>query len=78
MPMDASSSSDILQATLDQMFTAEKFLFVCYIVDDIIVVRYEDNGSDHDANLWLALIIARREGMKFNPNKCIFKSAKKA
>ena len=58
------------------MFTVEKFLFVCGIADDIVVVGNKEVGSDHDANLCLVFSTATREGMKFNPNKCIFKLAK--
>ena len=71
-----SPSSDNLQATLDQIFTVEMFPLVGNIADDIVVVRYMEDGSDHDANLWLVFSTARREGMEFNPNKYIFKLAK--
>ena len=73
MPIGASPSSDFLQATLDQIFTVEKFPFIGDIVDDIVVIRYEEDDSDHDAYLWLVFSTERREDMKFNPNKCIFK-----
>ena len=49
--MGTSPSSDILQVTSDQIFTVEKFPFVFNIAGDIVVVRYNEDGSDHGANL---------------------------
>ena len=59
MPKDASPSSDILQTTLDHIFTVETFPFISNKEDDIAVFRYTEDGSDYGANLWLVLSTAR-------------------
>ena len=51
MSLGASPSSDILQATLDQIFTVEKFPFKCNITDNFVVIGDKEGGSDHDDNL---------------------------
>ena len=44
---------------------------MCSTTDDV-VVSYDDDGSDHDRNVWQVLKTACHECMKFNPDKCMF------
>ena len=71
MPIGASPSSDILHMTLDHISTLEEYPFMCNIADDIVTVGYDNNGSDHDRNVWQVLKTAHCEGMKFNLDKCM-------
>ena len=41
------------------------------IADDIVIFGYND--QDHDATLYSVLDRACKVGMKFNPDKCVFK-----
>ena len=43
------------------------------IADDILVVGYDENSSDHDDLLWRVLLICTEVHLKLNKNKCYFK-----
>ena len=47
---------------------------MCNITDDIVIVGIEIDGYDHDRNVQQVLKTAHHEGMKFNPDKCVFHS----
>ena len=74
MPIGASPSSDIYQVTWDHNFTPEEYPFMCNITDDIVIVGYNNDGSDHDRNVLQVLKTSHHEGMKFNPEKCMLLS----
>ena len=69
VPTGASLSSDVYQYKEDKIF---KDIPQCIgIADDIISFRYIDH--DHDATLYSVLDRVLYVGMRFNPDKCIFK-----
>ena len=43
----------------------------CRIVDDLVIYSYSE--EDHDHILFPVLDMARHAGLRFNPDKCIFK-----
>ena len=65
--MGATLSSDVYQYKVDEIF--EDIPLCIGIADDIIIFGY----NDHDATLYSALDSAIDVGMRFNPDKCIFK-----
>ena len=65
----ASLSSDMYQCKVDEIF--EDIPQCVGIADDIVIFGYNDH--DHDATLYSVLDRARDIGMKFNPDKCVFK-----
>ena len=67
--MGASLSSDVYQYKVDEIF--QGIPQYVGIADDIVIFRYGD--SDHDATLYSVLDRAHDVGMRFNPDKCIFK-----
>ena len=67
--MVASLSSDVYQYKVDEIF--QDIPQYVGIADDIIIFGYGDN--DHDATLHSILDRACDVGMRFNPDKCIFK-----
>ena len=69
VPMGASLSSDVYQFKVDEIF---QDIAQCEgIADDIIIFGHNDD--DHDQTLYAVLDRAREVGMRFNPDKCIFK-----
>ena len=69
VPMGASLSSDVHQFKVDEIF---QDIAQCEgIADDIVI--FSCNDDDHDNTLYAVLDQAREVGMKFNPDKCIFK-----
>ena len=69
VPMGASLSLHVYQYRVDEIF--QDIPQCVGIVDDIIIFGYGDN--DHDATLYSILDRACDVGMRFNPDKCIFK-----
>ena len=67
VPMDASLSSDVYQYKVDEIF--EDIPQCVGIADDMVIFGY----NDHDATLYSVLDRASDVGMKFNPEKCVFK-----
>ena len=67
--MVASLSSDVYQYKVDEIL--EDIPRCIGIADDIVIFGYGDH--DHDATLYSVLDRARDVGMRFNPEKCIFK-----
>ena len=69
VPMGASLSSDVYQFKIDEIF--EDIPQCVGIADNIIICSY--NHQDHDSTLYSVPNRACKVGMKFNPDKCIFK-----
>ena len=67
--MGASLSSDKYQYKVDEIF--QDIPQCVGIADDIMIFGYNDH--DHDATLYSVLDRAGSVGMRFNPDKCIFK-----
>ena len=67
--MGASLSSDVYQFKIDKIF--EDIPQCVGIADDIVIYSYND--QDHDSTLYSVLNRACKVGMRFNPDKCIFK-----
>ena len=65
--MGASLTSDVYQYKVDKIF--EEIPQCVGIADDIVIFGY----GDHDATLYSVLDRVRDVGMRFNPDKCIFK-----
>ena len=69
IPVGASLSSNVYQFKVDEIF---QDIAQCEgIADDIIIFGHNDD--DHDQTLYAVLDRAREVGMRFNPDKCIFK-----
>ena len=69
--MGASLSSDVYQYKVDGHL--EGIPNCTAIADDIIMYGYKDDGSDHDDTVLKVMELAKKVGMRFNPNKCQFK-----
>ena len=69
VPMGASLSSDIYQYKVDKIF---KDIPQCEGIADGIAI-FSFNDHDHDTTLYSVLDRAHDVGMRFNPEKCIFK-----
>ena len=69
VPVGASLSSDVYQYKVDEIF--EDISQCVGIADDIVIFGYNDHH--HDATLYSVLDRALDVGMRFNPDKCIFK-----
>ena len=69
LPMGPSLSSDIYQYKVDKIF--EDIPQCVGIADDIVIFGYRNH--DHDATLYSVLDRAHDVGIRFNPDKCIFK-----
>ena len=69
LPMGASLSSDCFQYKMDQIFSliAQSF----GNADDLAIFSY--SKEDHDWVLFQVLDTAKCVGLRFNPDKCIFK-----
>ena len=65
--MGASLSSDVYQFKIDEIF--EDISQCVGIADNIVIFGYDD----HDQTLYTVLDRACKVGMKFNPDKCVFK-----
>ncbi|KAK3699294.1 hypothetical protein QZH41_006441, partial [Actinostola sp. cb2023] len=63
---------DVFQKKVDETFG--DLTGVTGIADDIVVVGFKEDGSDHDTNLQAVMERARSTGLKFNPDKCVIKS----
>ena len=46
---------------------------ICGIVDDILVIGYDDNGADHDAVVHKVLQRCKEVNLKLNKEKCPFR-----
>ena len=64
----------MLQRKVDETFG--NIPGVTGIVDNIVVVGYQEDGKDHDANLKAVLERARETGIKLNPDKLKVKCKK--
>ena len=71
-PWEPVLPSEILQVTLDHIFIPEEYPFMCNIDDNIAIVSYDENGSDHDRNIWQVFNTVYHEGMRFNLEKYVF------
>jgi hypothetical protein len=71
LPFGVVCAQDIFQKKVDETFG--DLPGVTGIADDIVIVGYKEDGSDHDANLCAVLERARSTGLRFNPNKLIVK-----
>ena len=69
VPRGTLLSSDVYQYKIDEIF--EDIAQCEGIADDIVIFGYDD--SDHDTTLYAVLDRAHDVGMKFNPEKCVFK-----
>ena len=67
MPFGFVCAQDIFKQKMEETFSSLEGLSV--IEDDIIT---SDKNDKHDRNLLCVLERARKEGVKFNPEKCIF------
>ena len=67
--MGASLSSDVYQYKVDEIF--QDIPQCVGIADDIVIFSYRD--TDHDQILYDVLDQACDVGMRFNPEKYIFK-----
>ena len=71
MPFSITVSGDVFQQKLDECFGHIKHLIV--IVDDVMVIRKNDNHKDHDLAFSTLLQTTRRCNIKLNYDKLNFK-----
>ena len=71
LPIRLKLSSDIFQIKMDKIFGSITNVFG--IADDIIVAGWSDDGSDHDDALTRVLECARKNNVKFNDDKLVFR-----
>ena len=71
LPFGLSCSSDMFQKKIDE--TYGNMPQVTGIADDLVIIGYDEDGSDHDRNLKAFLERTREKGIKLNPDKCIIK-----
>ena len=69
LPFGLNCDQDVFQKKIDQTFSY--IPGVTDISDDIIVVGYKSDGSDHDANLTAVLERTRATGLCFNDKKMV-------
>ena len=67
LPFGLNCVQDVFQKKVDETFS--DIPGVTGISDDLIVVGYKSDGSDHDANLTTVLERARATGLCFNDKK---------
>jgi len=68
LPFGLSCAGDLFQRKIDEVLKGLKNLE--NIADDILVVGYEEDGSDHDEAVEALLKRAREYNLKFGPEKC--------
>ena len=71
MPFGVTVAGDVFQCKLDQCFG--KIRQVIVIADDIMIVGYKQNHSDHDQAFTTLLETARRYNVKLNYEKLQYK-----
>ena len=74
LPFGLNCAQDVFQRKVDETFG--DIPEVTGIADDIVVVGYQEDGKDHDANLKAVLQRARETGIKLNPDKLKVKCKK--
>jgi len=74
LPFGLICVQDVFQRKVDQTFG--DIPGVTGIADDIVIVGYKEDGSDHDDSLRALLDRARRTGLKFNPDKMSIKTTR--
>lgn len=74
LPFGLSCSADLFQKKIDETYS--DLPGVCGIADDMVIVGYKEDGSDHDENLRRFLERTRLKNVKLNPNKCRIKCTK--
>ncbi len=72
LPFGISCAQDEFQRAIDNTFG--DIPNVLGIADDIVVVGYAEDGSDHDATLRAVLERARQRGPRFNDEKLIVRA----
>ena len=67
LPFGLNLSQDIFQKKIDETFGS---IPGCVgIADDLVIIGFKEDGSDHDRNLIRVLETARKTGVRFNPDK---------
>ncbi len=70
LPFGLNCSGDYFQLKLNSLYRDKPHQ--TGIADDMVIIGYKDDGSDHDAAVERCLRIAQTNGLRFNPAKCIF------
>ncbi len=71
LPFGLNCSGDYFQLKLDALYRDGPNQ--TGIADDMVIIGYKDDGSDHNAAIKRCLRIAQTNGLQFNPAKCIFR-----
>ena len=74
LPFGLKCAQDVFQRKVDETFG--DLPGVTGIADDILVIGYKEDGSDHDEHLHAVLERAKKSGLKFNPDKLKVKCKK--
>ena len=70
LPFRLSCAGDLFQAKIDEIFS-DMCDSTQGIADDILVIGFDDDGSDHDAALDAVCAHADKVNLCFNEKKCI-------
>ena len=62
---------DMFQCKIDKIFSDMQN--ICGIVDDILVIGYDNDGTDHDAMVHKVLQRCKEVNLKLNKEKCHFR-----
>ena len=71
LPFAAVPVGDMFQHKIDKIFN--DMINIFGIVDDILVIRYDEDGADHDAGVHKVLRWCREVNLKLNKDKCHFR-----
>ena len=71
LPFGAAPAGDMFKHRIGEIFKDLPYVFG--IMDDILVVGYDDDRKDHEKPLWQVLEICRNVNLKVNKDKCYFR-----
>ena len=71
LPFGAAQVGDMLQHKIDKIFNDMPNVFG--IADDILVMKYDRNGADHDEAVYSVLRHCQDVNLKLNKEKCHFR-----
>ena len=71
LPFKAAPVCDMFQHKIDEIFSDMQNVFG--IMDDILVIGYNENGADHDAAVHKVLQWCEEVNLKLNKEKCHFR-----
>ena len=71
LPFGAAPAGDIFQCKIDKIFNDMPNIFG--IMDDILVIGYDDDGTDHNERVHKLLQSCKEVNLRLNKEKCNFR-----